>query len=154
MSEQPAGAARTPDNSPQPDEARTVSPFVRMDRGFASIDPSDPNNVVFEDFSPRVLDADAPDEVYVEPEISTIPKGSSAPVPASSSESPPPTEPPKLETPVPAESTPTQEPVTEPAVGTVSTPPMPTLGPLPFPTSPSTEGAETGDGSPSPTEAG
>jgi hypothetical protein len=117
-----------------------------MDRGFASVDPADPNSVVFEDFSPRVLDADAPDEVYEEPEIPTVPKVSSAPAPASSLASEPPTEPVKSETPVPPESE-------TPVVGTISTPPMPPLGPLPFQMGTDTEDAGKDDGSPSPTES-
>jgi hypothetical protein len=151
---QTVGGVRNPDPPPVEDEARTVTPFVTFDRGFATVDPSDENRVVFEDFSPRVLKSDAPDEVYEAPEIPTVPKDSSAPEPASSSESPSTSEPVKSENPAPpAPSDPTGVPVTEPAVGTVAAPTMPALGPLPFPTGTSTEDAATDDGSPNPSES-
>lgn len=86
-----------PPIAPEPEkEVRELNPFVRMDRGFATIDPTDPNSVVFEDFSLRVVPSDAPDQM-VDTEIPTVPKGLSVLAPASSSELPPPTEPTKSE---------------------------------------------------------
>lgn len=73
MSEQDAEI--TPKQPPipeKPDEARKVVPFRIMRRGQDSVDEE--NDVVFSDFSPRVLPADVPDETEV-----TVPKDVSAP---------------------------------------------------------------------------
>jgi hypothetical protein len=110
-------------------EVREVSPFVIMHRGMGTVDPADPNRIVFEDYSPRVLPSDVPEEVPVELDEIIVPKGVSVTEPAPSSESPPTTEQPASETPVP----------TAPPL------PSPPVGPLPFP-----EAAETDDGKPNP----
>jgi len=121
------------ENRPALDDAVSISPFVRMVPGEDSIDPADQSRVIFEDFRPRVLDADTPEEV-LEDDIPTVPKGLSAAEPAPSSESPSPTAPEKSEGTVPL------------------VPPLsPTgLGPLPFEKS----DAAQDDGSLSPSTAG
>ena len=67
------------DIDPEDDGVRKVNPFRIIRRGDDTIDPD--SDIVFADFSPKVLPADAPDEVPA------VPKGSSAVEPASSSES-------------------------------------------------------------------
>lgn len=61
------------------DEARKLNPFRVIRRGDDTVDAND--DIVFADFSPRVLPADSPEEVL------PAPKDSSAVEPASSSES-------------------------------------------------------------------
>jgi hypothetical protein len=60
--------------------AREITPFKIINRGEDTLSGT---NVVFSDFSPKVLPADAPDEVEEIP----VPKEESAPEPAPSSES-------------------------------------------------------------------
>lgn len=57
--------------------AREISPFKIINRGEDTVHG---DNVVFSDFSPRVLPSDGPD-------VETVPKGESAPGPVPSSES-------------------------------------------------------------------
>ena len=121
--------------APPEEESKTISPFVIMQRGFGTVDPADSNRVVFEDFSPRVMPSDAPDEEVDLDEL-VIPKGLSVLAPASSSESPPPTEPPPSEEPASPEATEDQ---------------------LPFPMTPSLPeppAVVPGDGKPNPPASG
>lgn len=129
MSEAPAERA-APQSQSDEDEPRILTPFIRMDRGLGTVDPNDPNRIAFDDFSPRVLASETPDEVVENLEIVPIPKASSAPEPVSSSGTPPVTTPPVSETPVL---------------------PEPPLGPLPIPSS---KDAEPGAGKPNQSEAG
>lgn len=92
-------------------EPRELNPFVIMQRGMGTVDPSDDNRVIFEDYSPRVVPSDAPDDDDFELDIPSIPKGLSVLAPADSS--------------VSSETT---EPQSEPPVSPVST-----EDPLPFP---------------------
>ncbi len=80
------------------EEIRTVHPFKLINRGEDTVVGED-NNVIFSDFSPRVIPSDVPDE-----EIDDLvsPKDVSAREPAPSPELPPPTEPTLSETTVPA----------------------------------------------------
>lgn len=106
-----------------------MSPFVIMQAGEDSVDPSDPNSVLFEDYRPRVVPSDTPDEVMVEIEDLMVPKDVSVQVPASSSEPSPPAPPPESEL------------IVQPGDSQkVTLPTPPDLGPLPFP------GAEPEDG--------
>jgi hypothetical protein len=76
-----AEAEITPKQPPIPevvDKARKITPFRVMRRGEDSIDSE--NEVVFSDFSPRVVPADFPDEEL------TVPKDVSAPAPAPSTD--------------------------------------------------------------------
>ena len=59
-------------------EPKTITPFKVINRGEDTVDRDD--RVVFADFSPKVLPADAPDE-----EVVVVPKDGSAMAPASSS---------------------------------------------------------------------
>ena len=68
------------------DTARKISPFKVIERGQDTIDKDD--DVIFADFSPRVLPADTPEETVV-----PAPKGESVVEPAPSSESSETTEP-------------------------------------------------------------
>lgn len=79
-----------------PDEAQKLTPFKIINRGEDTLDSDD--DVIFADFSPKVLPADAPEEVEEIP----VPKDDSAPAPAPSSESPVKTEQTSSKTPAPA----------------------------------------------------
>lgn len=61
---------------PAPDTARKITPIRMMTRGEDSIDSE--NQVVFSDFSPKILPADFPDEEV------TVPKDAFAQAPAAS----------------------------------------------------------------------
>lgn len=61
------------------DEPRTLNPFRVIHRGEDTVDEND--NVLFADFSPKVLPADTPEEV----DFSVGPKALSVPEPATSS---------------------------------------------------------------------
>lgn len=73
MSEQEAESPKQPP-IPVVDKARKITPFRVMRRGDDTVDAD--NDVVFSDFSPRVLPADFPDEEV------TVPKDVFAPQPA------------------------------------------------------------------------
>ena len=62
------------------DTATKLTPFKIINRGEDSLDEND--DVVFADFSPKVVPADTPDQI-----VQPAPKASSAPAPAPSSES-------------------------------------------------------------------
>lgn len=65
------------DEMPEP---RTITPFKLINRGEDTLDENE--NVVFADFSPRVIPSETPDEVE-----DILPKAESAPEPVPSSES-------------------------------------------------------------------
>ncbi len=81
----------------EPDEPRTITPFKLINRGEDTLNLDE--QVVFADFSPRIVPADTPDEELEE--VVVVPKDESAPEPAASPESNPTTEPSSSETPVP-----------------------------------------------------
>jgi len=76
---------------------KILNPFRVIRRGEDTLG-ADGENVVFSDFSPRVMSADQPE---LEVEV-TVPKEGSAPEPAPSSESKEVIEPKRSETPAPA----------------------------------------------------
>lgn len=79
---------------PEESEPRTVNPFKVINRGEDTVVDDD---VIFADFSPRLLPAETPDDE----EVVVVPKVESAPEPVPSSESTPTTEPQTSETVVP-----------------------------------------------------
>lgn len=79
VTHKPSGENRMSDRQSEPQE---IAPFKVIERGEDTVIN---DQVVFADFSPRVLPADAPDEVAVD-EV-TVPKEESAPEPVPSQES-------------------------------------------------------------------
>lgn len=67
----------------EPDEPRTITPFKIIERGDDTLGAN--GEVLFADFSPRIVPADTPDDD--EEEVVVVPKGESAPEPVASPES-------------------------------------------------------------------
>lgn len=75
-------------------DAKKITPFKMISRGEDSVDRED--DIIFADFSPRIVPADTPEEPVV------VPKDEYAPAPAPSLESTEKTEPLKSDKPAPA----------------------------------------------------
>lgn len=64
----------------EPDEPRTVTPFMLIERGDDTLGPND--EILFADFSPKIVPADTPDEVVVPKDVS-VPEPVVSPEPQS-----------------------------------------------------------------------